>query len=49
MISKNQKQAILEYGEAKYITGYKDGYTSGIISGVLLTTIAILVYNISKN
>jgi hypothetical protein len=41
-----QKQAILEYGEAKYAMGYKDGYISGILSGGLLSIIGFLAINL---
>jgi hypothetical protein len=45
-----QKQAILEYGEAKYTMGYKDGYINGILSGGLLSIIGILAITLcTKN
>jgi hypothetical protein len=48
-LSADQKQAILEYGEAKWAQGYKDGYISGLICGVLLGTITYLtVYIVRK-
>ena len=44
----NQKQAIIEYGEAKYAQGCKDGFISGILSGSLLTMIVFLTATIIK-
>jgi hypothetical protein len=47
-LSAEQKQAIIDYGEAKWALGYKEGYISGIISGVLLGTIAYLTFSIIR-
>ena len=44
-----QKQAILEYGEAKYTMGYKDGYISGVLSGGLLSIIGFIVVKLLNN
>ena len=48
MISEDQKQAILNYGEAKYSLGYRDGYVSGIITGVLLSSICLVMSELVK-
>lgn len=47
-ITKEQREAILEFGETKYSMGYKDGYISGIISGVLLATITFTIFTMTK-
>lgn len=46
--SDAQKQAIVEYGEAKYHLGYKEGYISGMICGILLGSITLMVVKIVK-
>ncbi len=48
MISEGQKQAILNYGEAKYSIGYRDGYMTGIVTGVLLSSICLVMSALVK-
>ena len=44
----DQRQAITEYGEAKYAIGYKDGYMAGIVSGILVATCTMIIISITK-
>ena len=41
------KEAIIEYGEAKYAIGYKDGYVAGVVTGILcsvcIMTISLII------
>jgi hypothetical protein len=39
---------ISNYGCLSYNNGFKDGYLSGIVSGVLLSTMAVVLINIFK-
>jgi hypothetical protein len=47
-ITEEQRQAIIEYGEGRYQMGYKDGYVSGIICGILLSGITFLIFSTTK-
>ena len=47
-LSKEEYAEILDFGEAKYTMGYKDGYVSGLVTGALLASIVFLISNVSK-
>jgi tetrahydromethanopterin S-methyltransferase subunit F len=46
--SEEQRQAIIEFSKSKYALGYKEGYVSGLICGVLLSTITLVVFKLTK-
>ncbi len=39
---------VSNYGRLSYNNGFKDGYLSGIVSGVLLSTITVVLINTFK-
>jgi hypothetical protein len=42
-MKENKIQAIIEYGEDKYFSGYKEGYVIGFITGVLVGIMSVKI------
>jgi hypothetical protein len=38
-------QAVVQYGEAKYFSGYKEGYVIGFITGIILGIISVKIFS----
>lgn len=38
-------QAIVQYGEAKHFSGYKEGYTIGFITGIIIGIISVKLFS----